>query len=256
MTDSDRPLISIIIPTRNMAESLEKCLASIEARSLANKEIVIVDGASEDSTHSVLNRYSSIVTHRLSEPDKGIYDALNKGCEMARGCYFYFMGSDDTLTEQFESIENLLIRPDTIYYGDVILAATGKRYDGAFSRFKLARTNISHQAIFYPREVFNSHRYSLKYPIQADWELNMKLWSESQFQFQYIDRLVALFAETGISSSQQDAAFDQDYLLLIKKYFPPRIYFYRKALSAFFTAAKSIVPGSIIDRINKLPFQI
>ena len=256
MKDRDRSLISIIIPTRNRAESLEKCLLSIIALSCSDLEIVVVYGASDDNTPQLLEHYADHLTAWISEPDQGIYDALNKGCGMAHGDFFYFLGSDDTLTDQFCKVENDLIDPGTIYYGDVIFIKTGKKYAGPFTQFKLARTNISHQAIFYPRTVFSNHRYSLKYPIQADWELNMKLWGDPEIQVKYINVPVAFFAESGISSSQQDISFNQDYLLLIKKYFPTHIYIYRKVLSVMFSAVKSIVPDSIIERFNKLPFQI
>lgn len=256
MKNSDRPLISIIIPTRNRAESLEKCLLSIIALSCSDLEIVVVDGASDDNTPQLLERYDDHLTAWISEPDQGIYDALNKGCGMAHGDFFYFLGSDDLLQSSFGKVAQYLRKDHhTIYYGDVILAHSRKRYDGEFSRYKLTRKNINQQAIFYPRSVFDSHAFSLRYPIQADWELNMILWSSSLYHFKYINIPVAIFGTEGLSSTEQDDLFNQEYLMLIKKHFPLHVYIYRKILWNLLSVMKFFIPNTVLAKLNKIPIQ-
>ncbi|MBE0654779.1 MAG: glycosyltransferase, partial [Bacteroidales bacterium] len=228
MTDKTKPLVSIIIPTKNNVVELAECLETIAKSAFEEIEIIIVDGGSTDDTIEMLDRYSKIISNYISEPDSGVYDALNKGCMLASGRFYLFLGADDRLLNNLKDISLQLKDPNTIYYGDVILQDSNYRYDGKFSVWKLARTNICHQAIFYPETVFKSYRYNLNYPIQADWELNMRLWHDPRFVFKYIDFPITVFGNKGLSSTKEDKTFNNCYLELIKIYFPRDVYVYRK----------------------------
>jgi glycosyltransferase involved in cell wall biosynthesis len=97
-----KTLISIIIPTYNSENVIADCIESIMLQSYPFKEIIVVDGVSDDSTTAVVRdfscKHSSIVL--ISERDKGIYDAMNKGISRASGEWLYFMGSDDRLFDE------------------------------------------------------------------------------------------------------------------------------------------------------------
>ena len=91
----------------------------------------------------------------MSEPDKGIYDAMNKGTRHATGDRILFLGCDDTLSADLRAVAPLLIHANTIYYGNAYWRGRQRLYDGPFTTAKLARTNICHQAVFYPKAVFH-----------------------------------------------------------------------------------------------------
>ncbi len=97
----DIPLVSIIIPTYNSAKTLSKCLDSLVNQTFQNFEVIILDGKSSDDTVSISLRYTDIFKNirLISERDKGIYHAMNKGIEMAKGEWLYFLGSDDYILE-------------------------------------------------------------------------------------------------------------------------------------------------------------
>jgi glycosyltransferase involved in cell wall biosynthesis len=91
------PLISIVIATLNSAHVLRQSIESVAAQSYRNVELVIVDGGSTDGTLDVIREMKDRVDASISEPDKGIYDAWNKGLRMARGEWICFLGADDAL---------------------------------------------------------------------------------------------------------------------------------------------------------------
>lgn len=88
---------SIVIACRNVEKTFEATLRSIEAQSYKRHEVIIVDACSTDQTLHIAQRYPHLVTHVISEPDEGIYDAWNKGIALARGSHICFVGGDDTL---------------------------------------------------------------------------------------------------------------------------------------------------------------
>ena len=89
--------ISIIIATWNAEKTLRRCLDSIIPQLTDETELIIIDGGSKDSTNEIINSYGNNVAVHLSEPDKGVYDAWNKGIKTSHGEWIMFIGADDTL---------------------------------------------------------------------------------------------------------------------------------------------------------------
>jgi hypothetical protein len=89
------PLISIVVPTLNQARFIEQTLASIAGQNWPRTEILVIDGGSTDGTREIVERYANVVTHFLSEPDRGQADAINKGFRLARGDILAWLNSDD-----------------------------------------------------------------------------------------------------------------------------------------------------------------
>lgn len=98
--------ISIIIATFNAAKTLQRCLDSIVPQLTDEAELILVDGGSKDSTNEIIDSYGDKIAVHISEPDKGIYDAWNKGVKVAHGNWVAFIGADDTLLPN--AIQNYL----------------------------------------------------------------------------------------------------------------------------------------------------
>ena len=115
------PTLSIIIPTYNSASVLPKSLDSIVGQTFIDWEVLIMDGVSTDDTLKVAKSYNDSRIRIYSEPDKGIYDAMNKGIKKAAGNWLYFIGCDDWLlaSNTLESIFSMDINKYDIIYGDV-----------------------------------------------------------------------------------------------------------------------------------------
>lgn len=215
-----RPLISVITVTLNAAATLERTIRSVIEQSFDNIEYLIVDGGSTDATLEILSRYDARIDYWISEPDRGIYDAMNKAVGLARGQWLYFLGADDILLDCLSRVAPLLIDSRCLYYGDVYMPVRHRLYRGCFSRLKLAWTNICQQAIFYPRGAFQHDGFNLTYPLQADWEFNMRCQRAGTFRFSYIPILVAIFNDrSGRTAITADERFNADYPVLLQTNF-------------------------------------
>ena len=220
---------SIIIPVYNAVDSLAETLDSILVQTCKNYEVIIVDGLSTDSTQKIIEEYEKKPDGRLrwiSELDKGIYDAMNKGIDMARGDWIYFLGSDDVLysNDVLEKISNEIgeSNPDVIS-GNVAWGNTGKIYDGKFSALKLMQENICHQSIFFKKSLFDKFgKYDTKYKVLADHVFNMQWFNDESVRRKYVDLTIARYNVDGQSSVScaPDEEFTKDRDKIIRKYFP------------------------------------
>ncbi len=220
----DAPLISIVTTVKNGAATLPATLASITGQTFTDYEYIVIDAASADGTQDLIGS-SPVVTRWVSEPDDGIFDAMNKGARMARGRWLYFLGADDTLCrDALAAVAPRLTDPDTVYYGDVVLASDGRRYDGPFGPRKLAVRNICHQAVFYPRAAFERYTYNLRYPVLADWVMNMQCFADPGLRNRHLPLVIARYDDrAGCSARSADPNFVRDYPELLRRYFPRRI---------------------------------
>lgn len=216
-------LISIIIATYNAADNLSNCLQSIAALNMSGIEILVIDGGSTDQTISILEASTINGLFWHSEPDNGIYDAMNKGIRAARGRWFYFLGSDDRLLPGFSEMAGKLDSRNTVYYGiPKGYYLPGERPDyvllgGKFSGYKMAKYCLNHQVIIYPAAVFLKYRYQTKYLIFADYVLNMQVWGDSDFKKKFIPLEIALYNMTGFSATAKDVLFEQSKPKLIRE---------------------------------------
>jgi glycosyltransferase involved in cell wall biosynthesis len=215
------PSITIITVVLNAAGTLERTINSVLKQSLADLEYVILDGASTDGSLDIIRRYDRQISYWRSEPDRGLYDAMNKGVRAAKGRWLLFLGADDELVADLREITPLLIDERTVYYGDVYMPRRRILYDGPFSAYKIMFANICQQAIFYPRAVFDSHLFDTRYKLWADHALNIAVYGDRRFRFAYINKLICLYNDyTGASSHTEDAQFKADRPTLIRAHLP------------------------------------
>ncbi|QXV65790.1 glycosyltransferase [Mucilaginibacter sp. 21P] len=210
-----RPLISIIMPVFNSEKVLEQALVSIKNQQHKDVELIIVDGGSTDGTSLIFERYKSIITILIQEPDNGIYDAMNKGVKRASGKWLYFMGADDRLLPGFSEMARQLTDANTLYYGDA--EAEGYMLKGTFTKYRLAKYSINHQTIFYPAKVFEKHTYNLRYKVFADYALNLIVWGDATIRKKYIPVKIVRYDLTGFSASNKDDLFKKEKPLIIRK---------------------------------------
>ena len=208
---------SIIVPTFNSAAVLRECLDSIAGQTYRGYEVVLVDGRSTDDTLDIARSFTAGLGSRLvihSGPDRGVYDAMNHGVEMSSGTWLYFLGSDDVLFEPDTLARVAAFISDhqasDLIYGDVVMLSdrrlTGSRHAGVFDLDRLLfDCNISHQSIFYRRELFTTiGPYNLRYPAWADWDFNVRCFSNPALVTQYMDVIVARYNDLSGVSNQAD----------------------------------------------------
>jgi len=206
--------LSVGIVVYNGIEHIRSALDSIVRQTYKNMELVVVDGGSEDGTQTILNEYAQHISVLVCEPDKGIYDAMNKVCSLATGDWLIFLGCDDVLLDALDKMVEQMSDPDAVYYGDVVLRSSGNIYGGKYSKHRLARMNFCHQAVFYPRSVYKKYCYSLEYKWLADYAYNIKLFGVG-IPFHYLGEVVSVYNDKG-GSSLGDAEFEKEKLELIR----------------------------------------
>ena len=221
------PLISVITPTFNSGAKIAATVASVLSQKKELYEFFIIDGGSTDGTLEHLRAQGSAVRW-LSEPDEGIYDAMNKGIRLTSGEFLYFLGAGDRLHPGvLEAVAGEITKLPcngknaraTLLYGSVDWTSYSRPYDGRFNRFKLLRRNICHQAIFYQRSVFERLGfYNTKYRLVADWEFNIRCFNDENIRKRYIPVRIADFEAGGKSSIMPDLAFLADFRRIIRRY--------------------------------------
>ncbi len=200
----NNPLITIVTVCYNSEKTIKDTIESVLNQTYTNIEYILVDGDSKDNTVGIIKSYEEkakekgILYKWISEPDKGIYDAMNKGIDIARGEWINFMNSGDTL------IEIPIKELDEEYsflYGDVLL--DGKKrlkyplHIGAKAFFY--GMAVCHQACFYSKKYYKKNKYDLTYAICGDQKFT---WKAIEYgKAKYIDRAICTYDSQGISSN-------------------------------------------------------
>lgn len=220
--------ITIITVCFNSVDTIEETIKSVIDQTYNNIEYIIIDGGSTDGTIDIIKKYADRIAYWVSEPDKGIYDAMNKGIEAATGDYVLFLGADDTLYEKdlLNKVAYIIAggKRNIVYYGDVIFRPSGKRYMGKFSKWTLIKHNICHQAIFYPSIILKKHPYNMRYKTYADYYENILLWGKG-VDFFYLSAVISNFNTTGFSGGG-DKMFDSEKGQIIKHHLGVTEYIY------------------------------
>jgi glycosyltransferase involved in cell wall biosynthesis len=216
----NQKMFSIIMATYNCGQKVENTLQSISSQNKELFELIVFDGASTDKTLDYIKKYESDLI-LISEKDGGVYDAFNKGLDIATGKYVYFIGAGDCLRPNvLEQVKEFLpTETPTLVYGNHYLMKqkiyNGKKYRNSDFTFG----NICHQAIFYHRSIFDIiGKYDLQYKVCADWIFNLKCFLHQGIIKQYIPCLIADFEEGGLSSElNNDPVFKKDFPQFVKK---------------------------------------
>ncbi len=224
------PKVSVLTVVRNGEATLGRAIESVVCQLDAQSEYIIVDGASTDGTLDIIRSHADRLACWISEPDRGIYDAMNKALSLARGDWVIFLGADDVLKPVLGAVMRELDDPQAAYYGDVEIEATGRIAGGRFNRYRLMQENICHQAIFYPRCVYTATHYETNVGMLADHKYNMELWA-SGTRFVHLRHVVSRFNDAGVSSTAQ-AAFHPIKMATIRARFGPFFYAVKVARNA------------------------
>jgi glycosyltransferase involved in cell wall biosynthesis len=239
-----QPKVSIITVVYNAAPLFKQYMANVlPYLNNDDVELVMIDGNSTDGTLGLLQEYNDRIDYWRSEPDDGIYDAMNKAITYSQGKWMFFLGMDDNLMDGFHNMVADLKDARTIYYGNTVYYGTP--YRKVYDDYYLTKLNLVHQSIFYPRAVFNKYRYDTKYKVYADYHLNLRLWHDQDFKFVYRDHWVAGFPEGGFSSTAADPVFERDRDRLFKKYLGKKAYYryLNRTLGWFKTLIRMVTNG-------------
>ena len=219
------PKVSIITVVFNGESTLESTIQSVDNQTYKNIEYIIVDGGSKDSTVSIIKEHENVVTHWVSEPDNGIYDAMNKGIDLATGQYLWFINSGDEIAEPTTLGVALCIQQDAdIYYGETVMIDSDCKEIGdrrlktphrlTSESFKKGML-VSHQSFIVKKELVDHYNLTYKYSADFEWCLKAILKAKSIVNTHLV---LSKFLDGGFTKQNIVPGLKERFKIMVKYY--------------------------------------
>lgn len=215
---------SIITAVYNSEDFIEKTILSVLNQTYDNIEYIVIDGKSTDNTTEIIKKYADRIDYFISEPDNGVYDAMNKGIEAATGDYLYFLNSGDYFVDEtiiYKINSKLATQDINILTGNVIIYNNDSNCISKHSNFDkkyLRNHTICHQAMFSKRGLFAKYGvFDIKYKLKADHDWFMQVY-DTNANIKYVDYNIAYFLDGGLSSSGSPLTA-KEYFKIGKKHY-------------------------------------
>ena len=220
-----KPKLSVITVVYNNVNAIERTMKSVVNQMYDNLEYIIIDGASSDGTLDIVKKYETHIARIISEKDGGIYDAMNKGLQIATGDYVLFMNSGDEIYAS-DTVEKVFATDANadIYYGETEMfndkwQSLGQRRHKApetftWKSFKRGM-NISHQAIYIKRNI--TEPYDLKYSLSADIDWIIKAAKRAN-RIVNVNIYVAKYLVGGMSKAKHSQSLKERFNIFSKHY--------------------------------------
>lgn len=219
--------ISIITINYNNASGLERTIKSVINQSKKDFEYIIIDGLSTDHSCEVINSYKEKISHIVIEKDTGIYNAMNKGIQIASGEYILFINSGDTLynNQVIESCYNSLHTYDFISGNTLCVNIKEKKIwksPQILTSYMLMRYSLSHQSTFIRTKLLKNRPYKENFKIVSDWEQMIFELLIKDASYLYINQIISIFYEDGISRNNKELN-EKERRQVLNTYFSSRI---------------------------------
>jgi glycosyltransferase involved in cell wall biosynthesis len=226
------PVFSIITVTYNASHCLEKTIFSVVNQSYTGIEYLIIDGGSTDGTVDIVKRFASNIFYWISEPDEGLYDAMNKGLRKATGDYVWFINAGDTLysSDTIERVVALLQKnttlPDILYGETVLMNESGESFGLrrlkapkklSWKTFRMGML-VCHQSFVVNRMI--APIFDLQYRYSSDFDWCIRCMKESK-TFMNTHVILSNFLDGGISTIQRKSSLKERYHIMCKYYGKP-----------------------------------
>ena len=202
------PKVSIITVVYNGIEFLEETIKSVIAQTYPNIEYIIVDGGSKDGTLDIIKKYEAHISKWISEPDKGIYDAMNKGIDLATGDWQNFLNAGDSFVDNnvLEKIFTTNLENITLVYGDIIaIRENGQKLNVNAIDLKddksiIKGMKVCHQAIFYNKNIMI--KYDDKLRLKSEWKHLIEITRKANFLPKKFDLPIVYYSVGGLGAQQ------------------------------------------------------
>lgn len=218
-----KPKITIITASYNAEAFIEHTIRSVAAQTYPNIEYIVIDGASTDGTLDVIKKHEDRITKWISEPDRGIADAMNKGWKMASGDFVLFLHADDYLIDDStidDAVQHMLGEYDIYAFGIYFSrwwrgGRRQRKQPRGFTWLMNLKYGVCHQGAFCRRELFEEiGQFDTNFKIAMDYDFFMRAYRRGK-SLKVVHRVVSVMRDTGISW-QMDWPSQRDRLLEIK----------------------------------------
>lgn len=228
MHNHPTPKFSIITVTYNAEATVEDTIQSVIAQTYRHIEYIVIDGASKDRTLSIVEKYRDSITHLVSEPDKGLYDAMNKGIRLATGDYLCFLNAgdsfheDDTLQQMVHTLKGGEL-PDVLY-GETALVD----HEGHFLRLRRLSAPevltwksfrqgmlVCHQAFFAKRSLVEDYDPAYRFSADFDWCIRVMKKARTLHNTHL---LIIDYLQEGMTTQNRKASLKERFRIMAKHY--------------------------------------
>ena len=203
------PLLSVITINYNNVVGLERTLKSVCAQKNCNFEFLVIDGDSNDGSKEIIEKYESKLNIKISEPDKGIYNAMNKGIAKSSGSYLLFINSGDELNGE-DALQNAmpLLDGTDIIFGNLMLISKEsenlKLYPDKLTFQYFLNESLPHPATFIKKKLLNdAGGFDEHLKVCSDWKFFMIALFKSDASYKHISKTLSRFYLDGLSSSEK-----------------------------------------------------
>ena len=230
VSSQNKPLITVVTVVYNCKDTLEETIKSVINQTYDNIEYLIIDGASTDGTLDIIKKYEDKIDYWQSEPDKGIYDAMNKGVKLATGDYIALLNADDWYDKK--TVENvvfeILNEKYDVYYGLIRIFNKDnyaiKVQGDCICNIKNAP--IAHPTCFISKKIYENYLYDCSYKSAADYEFIIRIYDKATFKF--IEKVLVNFRTGGMSSNWK--SFIESSLIQFKYGFIDKKHYFIKVI--------------------------
>ncbi len=218
--DRDKIKVSIIMPAFNAAQTIDAAIKSVIEQTYNNIEYIIIDGGSSDGSVDVIRKYEKKIYYWISEPDDGIYHAMNKGINLSKGDWIFFIGADDKLynSDTIKTIFDDCYDGISLIYGNILYQNREMHFEkmqiyiSQYNYSLLLKNSLHHQAVFYRRSLFRNFRYNQTFIVCADYELNLKSFVE-KVPAQKINQIVSVCGNNGVSKELSFQGYKEQIII-------------------------------------------
>ena len=211
---------SVITINYNHKEGLIRTFKSVLCQTCTDFEYIIIDGGSTDGSAEIIKEYDKNIAYWVSEKDKGVYHAMNKGIAAAKGDYCIFMNSGDCFHSS-NALNSVVNYQEDIICGQVSTFPSG-HHKPTITLVDLLRMSLPHQAMFIKRELLIKHPYDEGYKILSDWKFCIESLIIDNCSFRNIEVVIADYESGGISTNS-NGLLPKERELILNELFPPRI---------------------------------
>jgi glycosyltransferase involved in cell wall biosynthesis len=204
MNQNTSPLITVITVNYNNAEALEKTIQSVISQTYSSVEYIVIDGASTDNSIDVIKKYESKITKWVSEKDKGIYHAMNKGVDRASGSWVCFLNCGDIFVNNQiiqQLVDNIQSCGADIVYGNILV----EQQDGTLKErvarkpCNIHRMHFCHQSAFVKICLLNIFPFDEKYKMSADFKFFKECYHDDR-KFVHVNFPIVIYDTSGVSN--------------------------------------------------------
>ena len=202
-----KPLVSIITVVYNGQKYLEQTINSVINQTYKNVEYIIIDGGSTDGTLDIIKQYEKFIAYWVSEPDRGLYDAMNKGIKLAKGELIGMINSDDwyELDAVQLMVNAYLNNPTrTIFHADRFdvhhnSSKRVRKFNPSVFKFKYYGMTYNHPSMFVTKTEYAEHQYNINLRVLSDYQFVLESFLRDKNRLYYLDKVIVNYRLDGLS---------------------------------------------------------